>query len=369
MDSWLGAAFDHAKFAGFALTGVHATLDCTACHIGGNFNITSTSCIGCHLKDFNGTRNPNHVQAGFPHDCALCHNTASWAGATFDHNRFTSFPLTGAHVNVPCAQCHVNGQFAGTPRACASCHMADFQKTTNPNHVAAGFPTDCSICHTTASWQGAKFDHSTTGFPLTGAHAQLSCQSCHVGGKFTALSANCVGCHLKDFNSTNNPNHVQAGFPQQCEICHTTTAWTPATFNHNLTSFPLTGAHASVPCASCHIGGVFAGTPTDCYSCHKVDYQGTTNPNHVAAGFPTTCQTCHTTAAWTGATFNHTWFPIPHHNATMCADCHTNASDYAVFLCTNCHTQATTDAEHTGVRGYVWNSANCYACHPNGRAG
>jgi hypothetical protein len=247
--------------------------------------------------------------------------------------------------------------------------MADFQKTTNPNHVAVGFPTDCSICHTTVSWQGAQFDHAKTGFPLTGAHATLDCASCHVGGKFTALSADCVTCHLKDYNGTTNPNHVSAGFPQQCQVCHTTTAWTPASFDHTQTGFPLTGAHVNVPCASCHIGGKYAGTPTDCYSCHKSDYQSTTNPNHLAAGFPTTCQTCHTTTAWTGATFNHTWFPIPHHTATMCADCHTNPSNYAVFLCTNCHTQATTNAQHSDVRGYVWNSANCYACHPNGRAG
>lgn len=27
------------------------------------------------------------------------------------------------------------------------------------------------------------FDHSVTGFALTGAHAPLSCESCHVGGK------------------------------------------------------------------------------------------------------------------------------------------------------------------------------------------
>ncbi|HMD14713.1 MAG TPA: hypothetical protein VKI62_08815, partial [Bacteroidota bacterium] len=107
-----------------------------------------------------------------------------------------------------------------------------------------------------------------------------------------------------------------------------------------------------------------------CYSCHTTDYSGTTNPNHTAAGFPTTCQTCHTTTAWTGATFNHTWFPTSHGNAGgVCATCHTNPSDYTVFQCTVCHTQSQTTSEHSGVNGYVWNSANCYQCHPNGRGG
>ena len=304
MDSWNWASFDHFKFTGFALTGVHATLDCAACHGSGNFQVASTACLGCHLKDFTGTTNPNHAQAGLPQDCAICHNTSNWTTVTFDHNRYTSFALTGAHVSLACTQCHVGGKYAGTPRDCASCHLADYQKTTDPKHVAVGFPKDCSICHTTASWAGATFDHSKTGFPLTGAHASLNCQACHGSGNFQVLSTACVGCHLNDYNRTTNPNHKAAGLPQQCAVCHTTTAWTPASFNHNLTGWPLTGAHVNVVCGACHLNGVYAGTPKDCYSCHKADYQKTTDPNHMAVGFPTDCSICHTTASWSGATFD-----------------------------------------------------------------
>jgi hypothetical protein len=175
MDSWFGASFDHGKFTGFVLTGVHARLDCTACHLGGNFQVAGANCINCHQKDFNSATNPNHVQAGFPQDCGLCHNTSGWTPATFNHNTFTTFPLTGAHVNVPCLQCHVNGRFAGTPRDCASCHLADYQKTTNPNHAQASFPQDCSICHNTSNWTAVAFNHSTfTTFPLTGRPRERS---------------------------------------------------------------------------------------------------------------------------------------------------------------------------------------------------
>jgi predicted CXXCH cytochrome family protein len=124
-------------------------------------------------------------------------------------------------------------------------------------------------------------------------------------------------------------------------------------------------------CTLCHINNVFAGTPTDCYSCHKADYTGTNNPAHVAAGFPTTCATCHTTTAWTGATFNHTWFPITSGNHNQpCAVCHINAADYTVFSCdATCHAKATTDRNHSGVKNYIWNATSCYGCHPTGRAG
>ncbi len=162
MSSWFGAKFDHARF--FPLTGVHATLDCRACHQNGTFKGAQANCSGCHAKDFMGTKDPSHVQAGFPHDCGLCHSTASWLNARFDHAAYANFPLTGVHATLPCVQCHVNGRYAGTPADCASCHIKDYNSTTDPNHRAAGFPTDCSACHNTSSWNEGAVNRSTIRF-------------------------------------------------------------------------------------------------------------------------------------------------------------------------------------------------------------
>lgn len=371
MDSWFGAKFDHLKFTGFALLGAHATLPCTSCHINNQYKNTPADCYSCHTTDFAGASNPSHVQLGLPHDCGLCHSTVNWLNASFNHALYANYPLTGAHANLACTQCHINNQYAGTSTACYACHKADYSSTTNPNHVGAGFPTDCSICHSTTAWSPSSFNHSTTGFALTGAHTTLQCLQCHVNNNYSgSLPTDCYSCHKADYTGTTNPNHVSAGFPTTCDTCHTTTSWAGATFNHNNTPFPLTGAHVNVACTQCHINNVFAGTPTDCYSCHKADYSATTNPNHVSAGFPTTCATCHTTVSWLGATFNHTWFNTNHGGANgVCATCHTNSSDYSVFTCTNCHTKATTDSRHQGVSGYVYNSVNCYACHKSGGGG
>jgi predicted CXXCH cytochrome family protein len=191
-----------------------------------------------------------------------------------------------------------------------------------------------------------------------------------VNNNYATIPTDCYSCHKANYTGTTNPNHIAAGFPTTCTTCHTTTSWAGAIFNHNNTPFPLTGAHVSVACNLCHINNVFAGTPTDCYSCHKTQYTGTTNPNHITAGFPTTCATCHTTTAWTGATFNHTYFPTNHGGANgVCATCHTNSANYAVFTCTNCHSKTSTDQRHNGISGYVYNSVNCYACHKNGGGG
>jgi hypothetical protein len=381
MDNWMGARFDHLKFTGFALTGAHATLDCSACHAGGKFANTPATCAGCHLADFNKTNNPPHAQAGFPTTCQTCHNTSAWDPTTFNHNTFTNFPLTGAHVNVACTQCHVNGQFVGTPSDCASCHIKDFNGTTNPNHVQSGFPTTCQQCHNTTSWNTATFDHSTTGFPLTGAHTTLQCTQCHnttfsPSGAYNLKSTACVTCHLADFNGTTNPNHVQSGFPQTCEQCHSTTSWANATFNHNTTGFPLTGAHTTLQCNQCHNttyspSGAYNLKSTACVTCHLTDFNGTTNPNHVQSGFSQSCEQCHNTVSWSNATFNHnnTGFPLTGaHTTLQCTQCHnttfspSGAYNLSSTACVTCHLadfNGTTNPSHV-QSGFP---QTCEQCH------
>ena len=361
--AWQPATFDHNKTL-FPLTGAHVTVPCSSCHINGNYTSTPSDCYGCHKPDYDGAKNPNHVAASFPTTCQTCHSTTNWSGASFNHAT-TGFPLTGAHVSVPCQSCHVNNNYALKDPSCKACHLPDYNTAKNPDHVAAGFPTDCTLCHNTINWTSATFNHASTGFALTGAHTTLLCATCHVNNNYALNDPTCKACHLPDYNKTTNPNHAQVGFPQTCEVCHTTTAWQPATFDHNKTIFPLTGAHVSVPCTSCHINGNYTTTPTDCYGCHAANYNATTNPNHKAAGFPTTCATCHNTTSWAGAVFNHTWFRIPHHNA-QCSDCHINSANYVVFSCiANCHPKAQTDGHHGGVNGYSYGPTTCYNCHKN----
>jgi hypothetical protein len=380
--SWLNAAFDHNS-TGFPLTGLHTVppRQCTDCHVNNNYTLNSTACVTCHLKDFQGTSNPNHVAQNFPQTCEQCHSTTSWLNATFNHNS-TGFPLTGSHTAPPrqCTDCHVNNNYTITNTTCVSCHQKDYTNAVSPvAHVAAGFPTTCETCHDTAVWTNGKFDHNTTGFSLSGSHTvpPRQCTDCHVGNNYSLSSTACVTCHLKDFNSTTNPNHVTSGFPQQCELCHDTIVWTDSTFNHNNTTFPLTGSHTSPPrqCADCHVNGNYTTLPTACVGCHQTDYNNTTNPGHKAQPqfFSTTCQNCHSTTNWLNASFNHAQyspFPTSHGGANnVCSTCHTNSNDYSIFQCTNCHAKPDTDGRHSGVKGYVYNSINCYQCHQNAKGG
>ena len=64
-------------------------------------------------------------------------------------------------------------------------------------------------------------------------------------------------------------------------------------------------------------------------------------------------------------------FPITSgpHGSLACFDCHNNAGNRVAFACIDCHEhrQSEANSEHQGVSGYVWASASCYQCHPNGR--
>ena len=373
-NTWLDAKFDHAS-VGFPLTNAHADPPrvCLDCHVNNNYSLTTTACVSCHLKDFQGATNPSHVAGGFSQTCQTCHTTIAWQPATFTHTS-VGFPLTNAHADPPrvCLDCHINNNYNLTTTACASCHLKDYNTATTPvNHVRLGFPTTCESCHDTVVWTDGKFDHAATGFALTNSHAAppRACGDCHINNNYNLTSANtaCVSCHLKDYNTATTPiNHIQVGFPTTCQLCHDTTLWTNGKFDHNTTTFPLTGYHTQVACATCHVNNNYTTLPTNCYGCHQADYNATTNPVHKAAPtvFTTNCTTCHNTTAWTGATFNHTWWSMTHGGANgVCATCHTNPNDYMVFQCTNCHAKPQTDATHQGNPNYVYNSVNCYQCH------
>jgi hypothetical protein len=375
----------------FPLLGAHSVVECHECHknaAAGQFVGLSTACASCHLADFQATTNPNHVAAKFPSTCETCHSFDTWLNATFDHS-LTGFSLTNGHANVPCASCHINNNYNLTiaPTDCGNsqCHLTTWQQTNNPVHSTAGAPfaaANCTTCHTTVSWSTATFDHSTTGFALTGMHVSpvpTPCIACHVNNNYTLSSTACYGCHLTAWQSTTTlggtvPNHVTGGFPTDCSVCHSTANWTTSTFNHNNTTFPLTGAHTTVACALCHVNNNYTTLPTDCYSCHTVAWQSTTTlgggvPDHIAGGYPTTCASCHTTTSWLGAVFNHnaTAFPLTgFHTTVACNLCHTSSTPPPTD-CYSCHTAAWQST--TTLGGTVPNHISagfpttCATCH------
>jgi hypothetical protein len=333
--------------------------------VGGNYNLTYTDCWQCHEADYTAVQNPNHAAGQFSHDCSTCHSNTSWSPSTFDHAT-TAFPLQGAHATQPCEACHVGGNYNLTYTDCWQCHETDFNGTQNPNHVSAQFTHDCTKCHGLSSWVPSTFDHAATAFPLQGAHATQPCEACHVGGNYNLTYTDCWQCHEADFNSAQNPNHAAGQFDHDCSSCHSMDSWSPATFDHATTAFPLQGAHAAQPCEACHIGGNYNLTYTDCWQCHETDYNGAQNPGHSAGQLPRDCTTCHSMQSWVPSTFNHssTAFPLQGaHTAEPCQACHING-DYqlAYSNCMQCHQadyNATVNPSHSSNQF----PQDCLTCH------
>ncbi len=299
----------------------------------------------------------------FKIDCSVCHTTDNWTKIKmqgFNHDS-TSFKLTGQHETVSCKKCHEDLLFQNAKSECISCHIDIHQQTLG---------RDCEQCHTTNSWIVGNITeiHRQSRFPLLGKHAQIDCYQCHKSAslhQYETLKTECIDCHLNDYNSAINPNHITSKFPKDCSLCHNESNWQSATFNHNTTSFPLRGGHIGVECNSCHSGG-YIGTSTACVSCHQKNYNATINPNHTTAKFSTDCKTCHNVTAWQPSTFNHntnTSFPLTGgHVGVDCIKCHASGYTGTSTECVSCHQKnynATINPAHATAKF----PTNCESCH------
>lgn len=204
--------------------------------------------------------------------------------------------------------------------------------------------------------------------PLASGHARLEskCDSCHSSFRKEAQNARCVSCHKgvgadiagkRRYHGKFAPARMQA-----CKSCHSDhkgrgydlIRLNRNGFNHNLTDYPLTGAHVKAACASCHgQGDNYRGITTVCATCHRKDepHKGQLGRN---------CQTCHDTADWKRTKpFNHasTGFALTGaHSQATCKSCHAGERWKGIgSTCVSCHAK---DDAHRGSRG-----TNCASCH------
>ncbi len=318
-----------------------STFQCMGCHPNGYSSFDPAVCGSCH-SIINGSFTQNHMTS-FGQNCLACHDGIDSYGHAFNHTR-VAFALTGKHITVACGQCHTPNAattlaaLKNTSQDCASCHAKD-------DAHQGDLGLNCGQCHTPDGWTPATIDHNLTAFKLVGKHTTVDCAACHANRVFKGTPQECFACHAKD-------DGHQGDLGQNCGQCHTSDGWTPATMDHNLTRFPLIGKHQTADCATCHVNGVFKGTPQDCFACHAKDdsHQGDLGQK---------CGQCHTPTGWLPATMDHnlTSFPlVGKHVGVDCATCHVNH----IFkgtpqACYACHAK---DDAHKGQLGQ-----DCGLCH------
>jgi hypothetical protein len=398
---------------------------CANCHDRSNVRTQTSLCLDCHKEIAADIRDQHGYHGRMPNsglgECRACHTEHKGRGADivqlssaqFDH-RLTDFGLEGAHAALACEGCHKAGvPLRKAPATCAGCHKSD-----DVHH--GQFTQACGECHSSSSWSNGKFDHEKTEFKLTGAHATVACDACHIGGLYKhtpktcndchatddehrgsrgadcgkchstkewktakydhfketgyALlgvhdQVNCLACHRsgnykdkipKDCNGCHQADDAHAGrFGAKCEDCHDNDVWHPVTYDHAVKAkYALEGAHAKSDCHTCHTAPVATQKlAKDCVGCHRSEDP---HGGHLDGG----CEACHGQTAWTaGIVFDHdlTKFPLLGlHRLVSCAQCHmTLAFDRAPPTCNDCHAH---DDVHKGGLG-----KKCGACHsPNG---
>lgn len=340
LDRW---KFPH-EVTGYSLNGHPLKADqepfqCGDCH-GDDITVFDPEiCWSCHNQMDTAFMVDHAITFGG--SCLDCHDGLDTFGNDFDHNIFV-FALNGKHAAVRCSQCHFGAhtmaELQATKQDCFSCHQPD-----DPHQGNLG--TDCASCHSVEGWKPAHFDHNRSVFKLTGAHIEAACEGCHQDRIYKGTPQDCLSCHQKD-----EPHERRFG--ANCAECHSTTAWSPAKFDHNLSAFKLTGAHVNVACEACHVNKVYRGTAQDCFACHASDDQH-------QGQFGTVCSLCHETSSWKNVIFDHkdTAFPLQGRHANVqCAACHANG----VFKGTpnNCFACHASDDKHQGQFG-----TDCAACH------
>jgi len=371
--------FDHDDTE-FRLAGQHKVLDCAECHEKGQrkgkefqeFNLTEfNDCKSCH-------EDPHRER--FSGNCAQCHSEESFSALSakgkFDHN-VTGFTLKGSHNAIDCFSCHTKtsnpttvfkDRKATEENNCAACHQDAHENK---------FGNDCAKCHTEQSFISMKrmdfFDHTLTDYTLEGKHLEVDCKKCHKK-RFSApidYSA-CNKCH-KDYHLG---EFIKNDTPADCIECHTVAnGFDYSLFSieqHQITAFPLKGAHNATPCYACHVDEkedrwTFRNLGSSCVECHNDLHKGYISEKY----YPEQdCVNCHSNDAWSGIEFDHnlTGWPLDgKHIEVNCRDCHFDVSDSSEDLiqsfsalenkCATCH-----DNIHEEVFA-INGETDCVRCH------
>jgi hypothetical protein len=298
VEGWKPARFtllDHAS-SGYPLQGAHVKVECAKCHIPAGratkFKIKFAQCTYCHQDQHGG----QFAAAPISNRCESCHTVKAFRPSTFTlaRHKQTKFALAGAHLAVPCLECHkpatmgVKSSVAYhfSDFSCTACHEdihhGEFKQQTAKRR-ADGRVAGCEACHGINDWNDlSKFDHDQTGFPLAGSHKAVSCIQCHKPPNletnmrrvsFRDAPKACESCH----EDPHARQFARNGANPACEKCHQPIKWRPSQFDHERTAFSLRGAHQQVRCIACHknIRDVqekqvlfYLPTAKECAACH-----------------------------------------------------------------------------------------------------
>jgi len=138
------STFLHDRDTRFILREKHKQVKCENCHKGPSLQEKLGSrCFACHERD---DMEKGH-KGRYGEKCETCHVEKQFKTTLFDHDRATTYPLTGKHRQAKCDSCHKDA--LGTSRMdkqCLACHKTD------DVHFGS-FDARCDQCHVSDDWR------------------------------------------------------------------------------------------------------------------------------------------------------------------------------------------------------------------------
>ena len=335
-DRWRVAVFDHDNTK-FKLKNSHKDVSCIACHPQNIYRYTNVSCDMCH-------RHQDIHEEAMGRKCEKCHTSKSWSKPEFDHTKDTDFELKGFHKNVSCKSCHRKNPFKeDLTTKCQDCHK-------HLDRHEGNYGKKCASCHTEKAWNKAKFNHDKTKFKLIEKHRKVDCDKCHVGEiEKRSTPRSCFACH-----EGNDIHREKLG--KQCTNCHRPSSWKDTRqFDHDLSKFPLSGAHSGIACEQCHLDRRYRPSKFNCSTCHD-------QPKVHLKLFGEKCETCHFVIDWKAWQFDHdkqSDFKLEgRHQKLGCYACHKPGGPTAEDIPKACYACHKFDDVHEGQFG-----KRCSSCH------
>ncbi|UCE24955.1 MAG: hypothetical protein JSU74_02580, partial [Candidatus Zixiibacteriota bacterium] len=336
------------------------------------------SCTVCHTQS-----ETNPIHSGITSyvwessACLTCHPTGE-GGEYADHD-VLYFPIySGDHDGAwgDCTTCHTNPADR-SEFTCLVCHDQGATDVIHSGMASYSYEsTVCLSCHAMGEISDY-LEHDGDFFPIfSGTHTGqwTECSDCHTDPADRSVISCLPFCHAPTL--TNNLHDDMPSYSYETSAgltCHPT-GDVSQFLEHDAFYFPIySGTHngAWSDCSQCHINPDNRAE-YDCLGCHD---QGTIDVIHMGmvsySYVSTVCFSCHPSGAVEDYTeHDGAFFPI--YSGTHvgswadCATCHTDPADRTVFTCLVCHNQTDMDNMHVGIAGYVYNSADCYTCHPEG---
>jgi hypothetical protein len=169
----------------------------------------------------------------------------------------------------------------------------------------SGVTASCSTCHNGVTATGKPGDHIQTSGQCDDCHGTLAWIPASVD--HSLVTGSCSACHNGTTATGKPPSHFVTSL--QCDECHRTTAWVPMLrYRHSSGDYP--GDHSSgVRCTSCHQSNTesvtwpFSAYRPDCAGCHANDFE---NDEHKKVDGPRILYTVSELRDCTGACHQYT---------------------------------------------------------------